>query len=242
MSYLTSSQSSIQVAEKVTDYKDAALYYNLKRLMDIVGATLLILILSPLFLLVAILIKLDSSGPIFFKQERVGSRQQNKNGQSSWIIQNFKVYKFRSMLHNTDQSLHQAHIKSFVEGRTEMFEANGTFKLTNDPRITRVGQILRRTSMDELPQLLNVIKGEMSLVGPRPVPTYEVAAYSKQHYRRLATLPGITGWWQVKGRGQVSFEGMIEMDIDYVRRQSLWLDIKITLLTIPAILSGRGAG
>jgi lipopolysaccharide/colanic/teichoic acid biosynthesis glycosyltransferase len=117
-----------------------------------------------------------------------------------------------------------------------------TVKLTDDPRITRVGRFLRRTSLDELPQLLNVLKGEMSLVGPRPVPPYEAAAYQDWHRERLAGLPGITGLWQVKGRGLVSFTEMVRMDIEYLRSQSTWLDFKIMLATIPAVLFGRGAG
>jgi lipopolysaccharide/colanic/teichoic acid biosynthesis glycosyltransferase len=116
-----------------------------------------------------------------------------------------------------------------------------TVKLTNDPRITRIGHLLRKTSLDEIPQFLNVLRGEMSLVGPRPVPTYEVAEYQAWHYQRLAAAPGLTGLWQVTGRGQVSFDEMIEMDIEYVRNKSLWLDLKILVLTVFVVLSGRGA-
>jgi lipopolysaccharide/colanic/teichoic acid biosynthesis glycosyltransferase len=146
------------------------------------------------------------------------------------------------MRQNSDQSLHQAYIKEFVEGQAAPSDADGSkFKLTNDPRVTRIGRFIRKTSLDELPQLLNVLKGEMSLVGPRPVPTYEVAAYRAWHHERLAALPGITGIWQVQGRCQVPFEEMIRMDIDYVRRQSPWLDLKLLFLTIPAVVSGEGA-
>src|SRR5262249_22783862 len=133
-------------------------------------------------------------------------------------------------------------IKSFANGQTSDDARNGVkFKLKQDPRVTRVGRVLRKTSLDELPQLLNVLKGEMSFVGPRPVPQYEVAEYKDGHFERLAAAPGITGLWQVKGRAVVSFEEMIRLDIEYVRARSLWLDFKILLLTIPAVISGRGA-
>lgn len=222
--------------------KDSTLYYYGKRLMDLVLATLMLFLLSPLMVLVAILIRLDTPGPVFFVQERVGARRRSEGGSATWKVENFCVRKFRSMVANADQSVHQAHIKAFVEGSIETTDMDKSkFKLKGDPRVTRVGRILRKTSLDELPQLFNVIKGEMSLVGPRPVPTYEVAEYQARHHERLAALPGITGLWQVKGRSQVSFEDMVALDIDYIRSRSLWLDIKILFLTVPAVLSGRGA-
>ncbi len=222
--------------------RDSAFYYYGKRLIDLVLATLLLILLLPLMLLIAILIKLDTPGPVLFVQERVGARRRSEGGRTTWKVEDFCVYKFRSMVADADQSVHQAHIKAFVEGRIEASDTdNSRFKLKGDPRVTRVGHILRKTSLDELPQLFNVIKGEMSLVGPRPVPTYEVAGYQARHHERLAALPGITGLWQVMGRSQVSFEEMIAMDIEYVRARSMWLDIKILCLTIPAVLSGRGA-
>jgi lipopolysaccharide/colanic/teichoic acid biosynthesis glycosyltransferase len=218
------------------------IYFICKRCMDVLLAASLLVLLAPLLLIIAVLIKLDSPGPVIFAQERVGARRRYKDGRAIWEIRNFPFYKFRSMVHGADQSLHQMYIKAWVEGRVEASGTAGVkFKLHNDPRVTRVGRILRKTSLDELPQLVNVLKGEMSLVGPRPVPTYEVVEYETAHYDRLAALPGITGLWQVKGRCQVSFEDMIRMDVDYVRNQSLWLDIKILFLTIPAVLSGKGA-
>lgn len=218
------------------------IYFASKRCMDVLLATLLLVFLSPLMLLIAVLIKLDTRGPVIFVQERVGARRRYKGGRVIWEVQNFPFYKFRSMVHGADQSLHEAYIKAWVDGSVEASGAAGAkFKLHNDPRVTRVGRILRKTSLDELPQLVNVLKGEMSLVGPRPVPTYEVAKYEAWHYDRLAAWPGITGIWQVNGRCQVSFDEMIRMDIEYVRSQSLWLDVKILFLTIPAALSGRGA-
>jgi lipopolysaccharide/colanic/teichoic acid biosynthesis glycosyltransferase len=222
--------------------RDSTFYYYGKRLIDLVLATLLLILLSPLMLFIAILIKLDTPGPVLFVQERVGARRQSEDGRTTWKVEDFWVYKFRSMVADADQFVHLAHIKAFVAGRIETSDTDHSrFKLKGDPRVTRVGRILRRSSLDELPQLFNVIKGEMSLVGPRPVPTYEVAEYQARHHERLAALPGITGLWQVMGRSQVPFEAMIAMDVEYVRARSLWLDIKILCLTIPAVLSGRGA-
>ena len=146
------------------------------------------------------------------------------------------------MVADADQSIHEEYVRSFVQGRLDAGEkTEATFKLAHDPRVTRVGRILRRTSLDELPQLFNVLKGEMSLVGPRPVPPYEVAQYHESDAERLAALPGITGLWQVQGRGVVPFREMIRMDLEYVRKQTVWLDLKILFATIPVILSGHGA-
>ena len=226
----------------LTEERNRPLYFTCKRCLDVVLTLLLLIVLAPLLLLIAVLIKLDTSGPVLFVQERVGARRRVKDGRTGWEIVLFPCYKFRSMIHGADQSIHQAHIEAFVEGRVEMSDtAHASFKLMNDPRVTRVGRLLRKTSLDELPQLLNVLRGEMSLVGPRPVPTYEVGKYGAHHWERLAVLPGITGLWQVKGRCQVPFEDMVRLDIEYIRAQSLWLDLKIIVLTIPAVLSGRGA-
>jgi lipopolysaccharide/colanic/teichoic acid biosynthesis glycosyltransferase len=147
------------------------------------------------------------------------------------------------MFQDADEAIHRAYIRAFVQGNVEDADAaKPMYKLTKDPRVTRVGRVLRKMSLDELPQVFNVLRGEMSLIGPRPVPEYEVAEYQESwHYERLAALPGITGLWQVKGRCQVEFDVMIRMDLEYIRRQSLWLDIKILLLTVPAVLIGSGA-
>lgn len=217
---------------------DRSVPFYVKRSMDLALTMLLLLGLLPLLCGIAILIKLDSRGPILFAQERVGARRRFYRGQAVWEPTNFPCYKFRSMIHNADPSMHQTYVQAFVEHR---LDPTHTVKLTDDPRVTRVGGLLRRTSLDELPQLFNVLKGEMSLVGPRPVPIYEAALYEPWHHERLAALPGITGLWQVKGRGRVSFTEMIRMDITYVRNQSPWFDIKLLLSTIPAVLSGRGA-
>lgn len=227
----------------VMAHESESIFYGvLKRCMDVCLSVVLIVFLFPLLLLIALLIKLDSPGPVIFIQERVGSKRQRFGLQRVWVVQNFQFYKFRSMVRDADQSLHEAYIKDFVEGRARpSAESGGKYKLTNDPRVTRVGRVLRKFSLDELPQLFNVLKGDMSLVGPRPVPTYEVAGYGPRHHNRFAALPGITGWWQVKGRCQVSFEEMILMDLDYIRNASLWLDLKILFLTLPAVLSRKGA-
>lgn len=218
------------------------LYFGSKRCLDVAVAGLMLVLLLPLLVLIAILIKLDSHGPVIFRQERVGAKRRRMRGKTVWVIRNFRIWKFRSMVENADPAVHEAYIREFVEGRAKASPENGgKFKLTNDARVTRVGGFLRKFSLDELPQLVNVLKGEMSLVGPRPVPPYEVAGYRNDQHKRLAALPGITGLWQVEGRCKVTFEGMIHMDLDYIRNASLWLDLKLLLQTLPAVLSRRGA-
>jgi lipopolysaccharide/colanic/teichoic acid biosynthesis glycosyltransferase len=213
-----------------------------KRCFDVMVASGLLVALAPVMSVIAVLIKLDSRGPVFFSQVRMGSkRRTDQQGKSSWEIQPFRVLKFRSMVNNADQSVHESHIRAFVNGTLEHESGEQTVKLDHDSRITRVGNVIRRTSLDELPQLINVVKGEMSLVGPRPVPAYEVEGYQPRHFERLLALPGITGIWQVEGRGQVPFEEMVRMDIWYVRNASFWLDLKIMVQTIPAVLRGKGA-
>ena len=220
---------------------DEALYFHAKRFVDIVVAGALLVALSPALLLIALLIKLDSRGPVIFQQERVGTRRTS-GSPARWETRVFRIFKFRSMVQNADQAVHEAHIRAFVSGEIATDgDDDAGFKLQHDPRITRVGQVLRKTSLDELPQLINVLRGEMSLVGPRPVPVYEVEGYQPWHFERLAALPGITGPWQVDGRSRVSFEEMVAMDISYVRSRSLLLDLKILLKTIPAVVVGRGA-
>ena len=194
------------VRKSVTQ-EDRELYFLLKRISDIVCSFLLLVILSPLFLLIALLIKLDSSGPVIFRQDRVGYDWRRQ------IRRKFVFLKFRSMTHNCDQSLHEQHIKQWIRGEGGAGGADDLVKLTNDPRVTRVGKFLRKTSLDELPQLWNVLMGHMSLVGPRPVPLYEAAEYRIWHYRRLEAPAGITGLWQVYGRGQVGVDEMARLDM-----------------------------
>lgn len=223
-------------------HADSTAYFIAKRVLDLMTIAFAGIWLLPIFLIIVVLIKLDSSGPAFFVHDRVGARRVKRDNKVVWEVRKFPMFKFRSMVHNADQSLHQKHVQAYVQGTLEGADDDGaTFKLTNDPRITRIGKLLRKTSLDELPQLINVIRGEMSLVGPRPVPEYEVAYYDEEHYERLTVLPGMTGLWQVEGRGDVSFTEMIDLDIRYVQTCSIWQDIKILLLTIPATVAGRGA-
>jgi lipopolysaccharide/colanic/teichoic acid biosynthesis glycosyltransferase len=216
------------------------LYFVCKRTMDLVITGILLPLLLPLMLVVAVLIKLDSPGPVFFVQQRIGVKRRIKGGRVTWELYPFSFYKFRSMVNDADPTPHQEYFENFRLG-----SVNGDqwtpFKLTRDSRLTRVGAILRKTSLDELPQLINVLKGEMSLIGPRPALPYEVALYDEIHFERFRALPGITGWWQATARSRVGFEKMIQMDIDYARRASFWFDLEILLRTIPAVLSCRGA-
>ena len=210
-----------------------------KRVFDVVVGAILLALGSPLFALIGLAIKLDSRGSVFFRQVRIGARPRLSDGSVVWDIRQFSVFKFRSMRAASDESIHAAHVRAFVEGRLD--PSHGSFKLQDDDRITRVGRVLRRTSLDELPQLINVVRGEMSLVGPRPVPPYEVDLYEDWQMERLSAMPGVTGAWQVSGQGRVTFDEMIRMDIDYVRRHSFLGDLKLLAQTVPAILSGAGA-
>jgi lipopolysaccharide/colanic/teichoic acid biosynthesis glycosyltransferase len=217
-------------------------YYALARARDITLATTLLLVLAPLLVLVALLIKLETRGPVIFSQERTGSRRRTTDGVTRWERRSFRLHKFRSMAHHqADPTLHEKHIATLFDGVPTSMSTNG-FKLDRDPRVTHVGRFIRRTSIDELPQLVNVLAGHMSLVGPRPVPLYESARYESWRPERFAALPGLTGYWQIEGRCLLSPRQMAELDAEYVRRQSFALDLKILLRTIPAVLSGRGAG
>ena len=209
------------------------LYFWLKRLTDLLLGLAFLALLSPFVLLIALLVRLDSAGPVFFTQERMGFDWRKRKRRS------FMIYKFRSMYQDCGEDAHKEYVRRWIHG--ELGAGDGVAKLANDGRVTRVGRILRKTSLDELPQLWNVIKGDMSLVGPRPVPLYEVAEYRPWHMQRLEATPGITGLWQVTGRGIVTADEMIDLDIEYINRQTLWVDLKIMLLTVPAVMSGRGA-
>jgi lipopolysaccharide/colanic/teichoic acid biosynthesis glycosyltransferase len=214
-----------------------------KRTMDVVVATIAIVVLFPLLLAIAALIAIDSGRPVLYASERVGSRPRRLNGRVEWEVRTFRMLKFRTMCADAAVSpLHRDFVRAFVAGQIPPGVGNGVlFKLADDPRLTRVGHWLRATSLDEMPQLFNVLLGTMSLVGPRPVPPYEVAAYEDRHMLRLAAMPGMTGIWQVHGRGRTSFEEMVQMDVDYVRRRSLRLDVWLVLCTIPQVLLRRGA-
>jgi lipopolysaccharide/colanic/teichoic acid biosynthesis glycosyltransferase len=224
-------------------------YFTLKRCFDVVVSFLLLLVMSPLFALIALAIRLDSPGPVFFAQERVGSKLRWVRGRKTSEIRVFKFYKFRSMVHRAKEDTHRQFIQALIsddEARLDEMQngaasASGKYKLARDPRITRVGGFIRRTSLDELPQLWNVLKGDMSLVGPRPAIPYEVEMYKPWHRLRLDAPPGITGLWQVSARSSVKFDEMVQLDIEYVLNQSLWVDFQILLRTPQAVLSGDGA-
>jgi lipopolysaccharide/colanic/teichoic acid biosynthesis glycosyltransferase len=208
-----------------------ARYLRVKRAFDVIFT----LLISPFVLIVgaiiAVCIKLDSKGPVFFRQRRVG-----QNGVE------FEMLKFRSMYVNSDELIHREKIISYMNGQKLNDDATGTmsYKIIADPRITRVGRFIRKTSLDELPQFWNVLRGEMTLVGPRPPLTYEVELYSEREWLRLSGKPGLTGTWQVYGRSRVTFQSMVEMDIAYLQNQSFWKDLKLIALTIPVMILGRG--
>lgn len=194
-----------------------------KRIFDIVASALFIIFFSPLFLLISALIKLEDGGPVFFPQTRVGR-----------FGREFKMFKFRSMCLDAEEK------KKELLARNQHAEGV-TFKIKNDPRITRVGKWIRKFSLDELPQFFNVLIGDMSLVGPRPPVPREVALYTLADRRRLLVAPGITCFWQIGGRSEIDFSGQVQLDVRYIESQSFWLDIKILLKTVPAVLNGKGA-
>ena len=206
-----------------------------KRALDIAGSAALLAVCSPVFLIIAALVKWTSKGPVFFRQERVGQHAQP-----------FMMLKFRTMQTNAGHEIHQQYVSEYIQGRVANAPtanaAPPVFKIVGDPRVTNVGHFLRRSSLDELPQFLNVLKGEMSLVGPRPPLPYEVKCYKAWHVRRVVEAkPGITGLWQVTGRSRTTFDEMVRLDLRYARRQSLWIDLKILLATPLAVITGKGA-
>ena len=199
-------------------------YMQGKRVVDCILACFIMLLLSPVFLVVtlAILIESGGKGSIIYRQKRVGQYGAE-----------FDMFKFRSMYESNDHSVHQKHIEKYMNGET-------TGKIKNDPRITKVGRFIRKTSIDELPQFINVLRGEMSIVGPRPPLPYEVKAYTERDWLRLSGVPGVTGRWQIYGRNRVTFQRMVEMDIEYLQQQSLREDLKLMLLTVPVMLKAQG--
>jgi exopolysaccharide biosynthesis polyprenyl glycosylphosphotransferase len=207
---------------------------GIKRVIDLIGSALLLLMLLPLMAMIALAVKCGSPGPVLFRQTRVGQRGRH-----------FTFLKFRSMVVENDPSLHRNYVKQFIRGtaaKNTNEKGEGVFKLTQDPRVTSLGRFLRRTSMDELPQLWNVLRGEMSLVGPRPPIPYEVECYDLWHQRRVLELkPGITGLWQVSGRSRTGFNEMVRLDLQYARTWSPWLDVKILLRTPFAVFGAAGA-
>jgi exopolysaccharide biosynthesis polyprenyl glycosylphosphotransferase len=194
-----------------------------KRVFDVVAGVMFLGMFSPLYLLIALLVKWEDGGPVFFTQKRVGQ-----------FGREFKFYKFRSMCVDAE-----ARLKQLLA--TNQHKEGVTFKMKNDPRLTRVGKWLRRFSLDELPQFFNVLIGDMSIVGPRPPVPREVALYSLADRRRLAVKPGITCLWQIGGRSEIDFSGQVKLDVQYIEEQSVWRDVTIVVKTVPAVLSGRGA-
>jgi lipopolysaccharide/colanic/teichoic acid biosynthesis glycosyltransferase len=207
----------------------------IKRSIDIVGSSILLIMISPFLAAIALAIKLTSKGPVIFRQERVG-----------WLGTRFQCLKFRTMHTNNDAKIHRDYVQQLITGNVAK-EKEGeaqpaVFKITSDPRVTPIGRFLRKTSLDEVPQFWNVLRGEMSLVGPRPAVPYEFELYDDWHRRRAFEMkPGVTGLWQVSGRSRVSFNDMVRLDLRYSQRWSLWLDLKILLATPHAALKGEGA-
>lgn len=206
-----------------------------KRVIDVMGSGAILLLCSPILIGLALAVRLTSRGPILFRQIRVGQ-----------FGKNFTFLKFRSMYVNNDSSVHEKYVRKLIESSavesTQRAGKAGIFKLTNDSRITPIGRFIRRSSLDELPQLINVLKGDMSLVGPRPPIPYELAAYQTWHRRRvLEVRPGITGLWQVTGRSTVKFDEMVRLDLRYATSWSPWMDLKILLMTPLAVIKGSGA-
>jgi exopolysaccharide biosynthesis polyprenyl glycosylphosphotransferase len=202
--------------------EEHSVYSFWKRFFDVLLSSIALVVLIPLFLLTALCVKLEDGGPVFYTQYRVG-----KDGKQ------FKIYKFRSMCVNADEKL---------EELKEFDETDGpVFKMSNDPRVTKVGRIIRKASIDELPQLANIIRGDMSIVGPRPPLPREVEQYTPEQMKRLAVKPGLTCYWQCSGRNSLSFDEWMELDRRYIRERSLGVDLKIILKTVPAVLTGRGA-
>ena len=223
-------QQVVQIPQTVTAISGAKRYEMLKRALDLLISVLALIGTAPLLLLCALAVRLDSPGPVLFRQTRVG-----KNGKQ------FSVLKFRSMHINADPKVHEDYVKSFiVEPSARQEPVSGTLnKLVADPRVTRVGRWLRRTSLDELPQFWNVLRGDMSIVGPRPPIPYELEHYSTEHMGRLGTKPGITGLWQVSGRSRTTFEEMVALDLRYIAARSILLDLRIILMTIPVVLLAK---
>lgn len=222
-----SAKSTFAQAETVP----SPLTLGLRRLVDITFSLFVMVFGLPFYALIAALIKLTSEGPVLFEQDRIGQNSQP-----------FRFYKFRTMMVNNSDEEHRDFAESFIKGNSmqNAGENKRVFKMKEDPRVTSIGKFLRRTSMDELPQFINVLKGEMTLVGPRPPLSYELAHYQEWHKKRLTVKPGLTGLWQVSGRSTVPFDEMVMLDLYYIENWSFLLDVKIILRTIPVVLFGLG--
>ena len=205
---------------------------TVKRSLDVAGSMALLIAFSPVFLCVSVLVKLTSKGPVFYRQQRVGERGRP-----------FTMLKFRTMYVDVDHRIHQQYVEKFIQSPDASQSGKNTvFKIVDDPRVTSLGRWLRRWSLDEFPQFWNVLRGDMSLVGPRPPLPYEVARYKRWHRRRvLEAKPGITGLWQVNGRSRTTFDEMVRLDLRYAKSHSIWTDLRILLATPQAVISGKGA-
>ncbi len=261
---LSTLRKSKPVASRSQD-RDKRAYYAAKRVMDVTAASCLLIALSPIMILVGLAIYLYSPGSIFFKQERVGAKRVTEGDRLAWKRTTFRCIKFRTMRLNADAAIHQAYIKALIENNQEQMQTvqnaatrpRGTAaeekriasenaptlprKLVDDARVIKPGRILRKFSLDELPQLLNVLRGEMSLVGPRPAIPYEVELYKPWHLRRFEAQPGISGLQQVTARNSLDFDEQVKLDIQYIETQSIWLDLWIAVKTPLAIFIARGA-
>lgn len=206
----------------------SALVQGVRRCFDFLVAAVLLLVASPLLVLIALTIRIDSKGPVLFRQRRVGRDRRE-----------FTILKFRTMRHDADATRHRKYVQTLIGGNSQA-ERGRLYKLSVDDRITRVGRFLRSWSLDELPQLINVLRGEMALVGPRPVIPYEVEMYPEDYLRRFAVKPGLTGLWQVSGRNERTYDEMVSFDIEYAEADSLLLDLRILLKTVPVVLRRQG--
>ncbi|CDE54868.1 probable undecaprenyl phosphate galactosephosphotransferase [Clostridium sp. CAG:269] len=215
--------TSLRTQSDVKTKISKKVYIKIKRVIDVILASVALILLSPLFVIIAIAIKIDSKGPVFFAHKRIG-----KNGK---II---KLYKFRSMVINAEEL-----IKSFTPEQMREYKEN--YKLTNDPRITKVGKFLRKTSLDELPQLINIINGDLSIIGPRPVVADELEKYGVNKDKFLSVTPGLTGYWAANGRSNTTYEQRMEMELYYIDNLSLKMDIKVFFKTILSVLKKEGA-
>lgn len=202
--------------------RKSPVYKRIKRAMDVLLSAAALIVLSPVFLVTAAAVKYEDHGPVFFVQQRAGKDMKP-----------FSMYKFRSMYVNADEKLH--------EMMKDNEQTGHAFKIKNDPRITRTGKVIRRFSIDELPQLINIIKGDMSIVGPRPILTFQMEACSEYEKQRLVVQPGLTCYWQVGGRANIKWEEWVELDLDYIEDMSLWTDIKMIVRTVPAVFDSDGA-
>ncbi|NFF65039.1 sugar transferase [Clostridium sporogenes] len=208
--------------EYKNEYSKTIMYFVIKKIIDLLGSIIGLILLSPILIITAIAIKLDSKGPVFFIQERVGKNEQA-----------FNMYKFRSMVIDAEEKLYKLKDKNEMSGPM--------FKMKDDPRITKIGRFIRKTSIDELPQLFNVVKGEMSLVGPRPNLPREVIKFTDYQKNKFLAKPGLTCYWQVMGRNNIDFEDWIELDIKYIRKRNTWEDIKLIFKTIGVLLGDDNA-